>query len=109
MEFAQIAEVRNEIYTYVGGRKLTDFCFVGIQEFFKDDLTDLAQMLNWPEIQISYENRNKNQDYKSLVKSIQNNWKIVQKLTILNSEDFKLYQAAFELRNKRRGLSNSLE
>ncbi|HLO48365.1 MAG TPA: DUF4214 domain-containing protein, partial [Kamptonema sp.] len=63
LEFAQIPEVRNEMSTYVGGRNLTDFYFVGIQEFFKDDLTDLAKMLNWPEFQITYENTNKHREY----------------------------------------------
>ncbi len=59
VEFAKIPQLRNEMSQYVGGRNLTDFYFVGIQGFFKDDLTNLCQMLNWPEIQITYENTNK--------------------------------------------------
>jgi hypothetical protein len=102
VEFAKIPEIRNEMSTYVGGRNLTDFYFVGIQEFFKDDLTDLATMLNWPEFQITYENSNKHPDYTSLVTSIQADDNIMKQLIALNSEDLNLYQTALSLRKERK-------
>lgn len=109
MEFANIPDVRNEMSVYIGGRNLKDFYFVGIQGFFKDDLRDLATMLNWPEIQITYENKNKYDDYNSLVKSILNDSDIMKALITLNREDLELYQTALNLRVKRKELLNSLE
>ncbi|MDF0556094.1 DUF4214 domain-containing protein [Kamptonema sp. UHCC 0994] len=102
VEFAQIPEIRNEMSTYIGGRNLTDFYFVGIQEFFKDDLIDLAKMLNWPEFQITYENKNKHQDYNFLLRSIQADSNIMKQLIALNSEDLRLYQTALDMRLKRK-------
>lgn len=108
VEFAKIPQLRNEMSQYVGGRKITDFDFVGIQAFFKDDLTDIAEMLNWPEIQITHENTNKYDGYNSLVKSILKDTEIVNELRHLNREDLELYQTALDMRAKRKGISNSL-
>ncbi|MEG4445336.1 DUF4214 domain-containing protein [Microcoleus sp. AT9_B5] len=108
VEFAKIPQLRNEMSQYVGGRNLTDFYFVGIQGFFKDDLTNLAEMLNWPEISITYENTNKHKGYNSLVKSILYDSHIMNELIHLNREDLELYQTALHLRAKRKGISNSL-
>ncbi|MEP6519012.1 DUF4214 domain-containing protein [Microcoleus vaginatus] len=107
VEFAKIPQLRNEMSQYVGGRNLTDFYFVGIQGFFKDDLTNLAEMLNWPEISITYENTNKHKGYNSLVKSILYDSHIMNELIHLNREDLELYQTALHLRAKRKGISNS--
>ncbi|MEG4807799.1 DUF4214 domain-containing protein [Microcoleus sp. F8-D3] len=108
VEFAKIPQLRNEMSQYVGGRNLTDFYFVGIQGFFKDDLTNLGEMLNWPEISITYENTNKHKGYNSLVKSILYDSHIMNELIHLNREDLELYQTALHLRAKRKGISNSL-
>jgi hypothetical protein len=108
VEFANIPDVRNEMSLYVGGRNLKDFYWVGIQEFFKDDLRDLGKMLNWPEIQITYENKNQYDDYNYLVKSLLNDSDIMNYLITLYREDIELYQAALDLRVKRKQLLNSL-
>jgi hypothetical protein len=108
VEFANLPDVRNEMSVYIGGRNLKDFYFVGIQEFFKEDLIDLATMLNWPEIQITYENKNKYDDYNYLVKSILDDSDIMKALITLNCEDLELYQAALDVRVKRKQLLNSL-
>ncbi|UNU26023.1 DUF4214 domain-containing protein [Microcoleus vaginatus] len=108
VEFAKIPQLRNEMSQYVGGRNLTDFYFVGIQGFFKDDLTELGEMLNWPEISITYENTNKHNGYNSVVKSIMYDSHIMNELIHLNREDLELYQTALYLRAKRKGISNSL-
>jgi hypothetical protein len=107
VEFAKIPRLRNEMSQYVGGRNLTDFYFVGIQAFFKDDLTELGELLNWPEIPITYENTNKYKGYNSLVKSILYDSKIMNELIHLNREDWELYQTALHLRAQRKGISNS--
>ncbi|MEG5036260.1 DUF4214 domain-containing protein [Microcoleus sp. AT3-D2] len=107
VEFAKIPQLRNEMSQYVGGRNLTDFYFVGVQGFFKDDLTELSKMLNWPEISITYENTNKHKGYNSLVNSILYDSHIMNELIHLNREDLELYQTALHLRAKRKGISNS--
>ena len=40
------------------GLSLNDFFFVGIQDFFEEDLKDLAQMLNWNICLAFHNNRN---------------------------------------------------
>ncbi|MEG3989152.1 DUF4214 domain-containing protein [Microcoleus sp. S28C3] len=109
VEFAKIPEIRNEMSIYIGGRNLNNFYFVGIQEFFNDDLTDLAQMLNWPEIKITYENKNKYEGYNYVAKSILKDSDIMNELITLNREDLELYQTALDQRAKRKQLLNSLE
>ncbi len=108
VEFANIPDVRNEMSLYIGGRNLKDFYWVGIQEFFKDDLRDLGKMLNWPEIPITYENKNQYDDYNYLVKGLLNDSDIMNYLITLYREDIELYQAALDLRVKRKQLLNSL-
>jgi hypothetical protein len=108
VEFAKIPQLRNEMSQYVAGRNLSDFYFVGIQAFFQDDLTDIGEMLKWPEIQITHENTNKYDGYNSLVKSILKDSEIVNELRHLNAEDWELYQTALDMRAKRKGISNSL-
>lgn len=102
VEFAKIPEIRNEMSTYIGGRNLTDFYFVGIQDFFKDDLKDLAKMLNWQGFHITYENKNKHPNYNFLMTSIQADSNIMKQLIALNIEDLNLYKTALELRLKRK-------
>ncbi|MEG4166780.1 MULTISPECIES: hypothetical protein [unclassified Microcoleus] len=89
--------------------KLTDFYFVGIQEFFIDDLNDLKKMLGWPTLKVSVANQNFHEDYQTKVMDILNNQSLVKKIVAIQSADMKLYQKALSLRYQRKGLSNYLE
>ena len=53
--------------------KLTDFYFVGIREFFKNDLNDLKNMLDWPRVKVSVANQNYYNDNQAKVMDILNN------------------------------------
>ncbi|MDE5095791.1 MAG: sulfotransferase family 2 domain-containing protein, partial [Trichodesmium sp. St11_bin5] len=52
-EFAQIPENQNIMSVYLRDMKLEDFFFVGIQEFFEEDLQQLKNLLFWPDVTVS--------------------------------------------------------
>lgn len=89
--------------------KLTDFYFVGIQEFFLDDLNDLKNNLGWPPLKVTTLNRNSYENYQHRVREILTNQSLVKKIVALNSQDMELYQEALRLRSQRRGLSSCIE
>lgn len=89
--------------------KLTDFYFVGIQEFFRDDLNDLKKKLGWPTIKVKVANRNSYDNYQDKVMDILNNKSLIKKIVALNSRDMNLYNEALTLRTERKGLSNCIE
>lgn len=88
---------------------LTDFTYVGIQDFFKEDLQELRSLLRWPEVKGGIHNQNKHLDYEEKVKHILSDRRLIGKIVSLNREDMQLYQEALNLRAKRKGLSNSLQ
>ena len=92
------------------GMKLTDFYFVGIQEFFRDDLKDMKNNLGWStKIQIPLANRNSYDKYQDQLREILNNKSLIKKIVDINSADMELYQKALRLRVERKGLSNYIE
>ncbi|KOR35683.1 hypothetical protein AM228_16610 [Planktothricoides sp. SR001] len=109
-EFINCKQTQNRISIYYcQGINLENFQFVGIQEFFREDLRELQNLLNWPEVKVTPSNRNTYPDYEDLVKSILSDRRLIGRIVSLNSADMELYQAALNLRAKRKGLSNSLQ
>jgi ubiquinone/menaquinone biosynthesis C-methylase UbiE len=109
-EFIDLQDAQNDISRcYFQGINLENFQFIGIQEFFREDLWELQQLLNWPEVKVTPSNRNTYPDYEDLVKSILSDRRLIGKIVSLNSADMELYQNALNLRAKRKGLSNSLQ
>lgn len=94
---------------FAKGMKLTDFYFVGIQEFFLEDLTYLKSNLGWNQFKIMTINRNLYENYQDKVMDILTNKSLVKNIVALNSADMELYQKALNLRVQREGLSNALE
>ncbi len=102
IEFAEKPEMQNIIKSkYVQEQKLTDFYFVGIQEFFREDLHELKVMLNWPEYQLETQNTNPYPEYKSLLEEVLSNQEILGKISAINQEDIELYREALSLRETR--------
>jgi len=101
-QFIEIPETQNySSKFYCQGMKLEDFYFVGIQEFFEDDLKELRALLNWPEIKLGKKvNENKYSNYAESVKELLSDTKLIKKIVSLNREDMEQYQLAFELRAK---------
>ncbi len=89
--------------------KLTDFYFVGIQEFFIDDLNDLKKKLGWPTLQVTISNRNSYENYQDKVMDILTNQSLIKNIVSLNSADMDIYQEALSLRSQRKGLSSFIE
>lgn len=94
---------------FVKRMKLTDFYFVGIQEFFLEDLTHLKNNLGWNQFKIMTINRNRYDNYQDKVMDILKNKSLVENIVAVNSADMELYQEALSLRVQREGLSNALE
>ena len=88
---------------------LTDFYFVGVQEFFQDDLAELKQMLGWADFKREVFNQNKYPNYLENLKEALEDEKLLNKLIAMNRPDLELYQTALDLRAKRKKLSNSWE
>jgi SAM-dependent methyltransferase len=101
-EFSDQPEVRNILYRDTSGKKLSDFYFVGLQEFFQEDLAELKSMLGWANFRNSYENLNPNPKYHEDIQKVFANQKIIDKLVENNQQDLALYQEALNLRANRR-------
>ncbi|NEQ74825.1 MAG: methyltransferase domain-containing protein [Okeania sp. SIO2C9] len=106
IEFAEKPEMQNVIKSkFVQEQKLTEFDFVGIQEFFPEDLHELKLILNWPDYKLETQNTNPYPEYKSLLEEVLSNQKIVNKISAINQEDIELYREALSLRENRRKTS----
>lgn len=88
---------------------LTDFYFVGVQEFFQDDLAELKQLLGWPDFKMEVFNQNKYPNYREHLQKALADKNTLKKLTEITSKDMEIYQAALDLRAKRKGLSSSFQ
>ncbi|UNU24589.1 glycosyltransferase [Microcoleus vaginatus] len=105
VEFAEMPENQNVISEYLRGIEITDFFFIGIQEFFQDDLNNLKEILDWPELEIGWNNKNKYQGYHTYVNKVLGDKNMVAKLAALNSDDIEVYQTALNLRQKRKAIT----
>lgn len=98
VQFAEIPAMRNLMYKATGDKPLSSFYFVGLQEFFAEDVERLSNNLGWSNFKINYQQKNQYPKYQSEVEEILNNPTIIKKLTLLNSLDQILYQTALNLR-----------
>ncbi len=107
IDFAERPEMQNSLAeNYLKNQSLTDFYFVGLQEFFQEDVTQLSQMLNWPEAEFEMKNKNPYPEYDALLKELLSQTKVIDKITALNKKDLELYQQALSLREGRIKKSN---
>lgn len=104
IKFAQIPMMRNILSNfYLKGITLQDYDFIGIQEFFSEDLEYLKDLFGW-----SYDekpaqiNKNKERKYDKKRQSIHSDTKTIETLTDLNREDVDIYHEALQLREKTR-------
>ena len=102
LEFAELPGIRNIVADFIGENQLSDFYFVGIQEFFESDLEDIIRMMEWSKFSVSVNNKNTFPEYDNQFKKILDDSEIVKKLAQSNSLDMELYQEALNLRAKRR-------
>ncbi|MEG4938974.1 sulfotransferase family 2 domain-containing protein [Microcoleus sp. F4-D5] len=102
-QFAEIPGRQNVLNQYC---KLDrDYFFIGIQEFFDDDITDLTNLLHWPKIELEQVNETTHPKYKHDLKALLCDKKLISKIVSLNQKDMELYQSCLELRAKRKRMS----
>lgn len=93
---------------YAGGMSLSQFNFVGIQEFFSEDLSELTQKLG-KQVEETIHNKNGYPAYKEKVKEILEDKKLITRMVELKSKDLQLYHLALKMRAERKGKSNYLQ
>ncbi|GEM_PF-567943 len=101
LEFSQLDDIKNLVTRFLNSRKVTDFHFVGIQEFFQEDLIDLKRQLGWGEFNIEHTNKNTYSNYEKNLESILSDEKLISKLEEINTQDIEFYQAALKAREER--------
>jgi len=104
VQFSELPEMQNYITSFfIGEMKITDFYFVGIQSFFKEDLKELSVELGWPELKaIAKINPNTYPGYKERSQELLKNSRVIARLEYLNRQDMELYEQALKYRQKRR-------
>jgi len=102
VEFAELPGVQNIVGNYIGKNQLSDFYFVGIQEFLESDLEELKMMMEWSELSFPISNLNTLPENEEQFRKILDDGEIVKKLAQSNNLDMELYQEALDLRGKRR-------
>lgn len=103
VEFAKQVGMFNVLSGFTEGLSLVDFYFVGIQEYFVDDLRDLAMMMGWQQFDVvgSF-NHNPHREYKSCRLDVLADIEIMRELFSILSQEVEIYQKALYLREKRR-------
>lgn len=101
VEFARLPTMQNRITNiFMKDMELSDFYFIGIQEFFEEDIRQLGEMMGWKDLKIESVNINQHPEYKNFINNIDK--KTYEYLISLNKKDMLLYESALELRNKRK-------
>lgn len=101
LEFAQLEEMQNHTLKFCPGKKADDFDFVGLQEFFLEDLKILQNILIWPDFNVDYINKNPDPHYTKLLQEILGDHYLIKKLEDINHEEILFYQESINARNKR--------
>ena len=98
LEFAELPTMQNRMSRiFFRDVDINHFYFIGIQEFFEDDLAKLAVLMDWPRVTMPIVNRTNTLGYSSF----DTDKSLMEKLAFLNKEDIGLYQTALKLREGR--------
>ena len=109
LEFAEQPLARNIQSGQILGKELTKFAFVGLQEFYSEDLAELQERMGWTAVSGNVENMNPHPHYYQELQSIISDSLVIKQLAALNQEDMELYQEAMSLRAARRQESLPLQ
>ncbi|MCB0704754.1 MAG: sulfotransferase family 2 domain-containing protein [Saprospiraceae bacterium] len=94
LEYAQSEINQNRMSKFLEGIELEELFFIGIQDYFAEDLQFIAQKLQWPPIQeLKYNITGRKNDQVSPEER--------QQIADLNQKDVALYEKALSLRSKR--------
>ncbi|MDD5033481.1 MAG: Wzt carbohydrate-binding domain-containing protein [Methylococcaceae bacterium] len=101
-DFIQRQDITNEQAALLTGKNLTDYFFIGVQEFYAVDFHDLSTSLKWPDVKIDRTNVNLNGRYRNEVQRIISSRNVMKELISRNHDDMELYSEVMFLRAKRR-------
>ncbi len=109
LEFAELTAIKYwSAPSIISEMKLSDFYFVGIQDFFKEDMEDLKRKLGWPEIEVPVFNENPYPEYQKHLQEMLDDSNLMNDLEHILSAELELYQEALNLRKKRREESKAI-
>lgn len=115
LELAEHPKMKNQMMTsFVGKQSLQSYYFIGIQEFFTEDLLELSSYLNWPKAVVHpfsqlTSNKNPNPRYFQYVNEVLSDRPLVSRLMQALEADCELYQMALEMRANRRNESKFMQ
>lgn len=109
LEFSKLPAMQNFQSKKLQGMNLKEFDFVGLQEFYAEDLKDLKTLMGWSDFTMSVQNSNQYPDYYQKLQEILNDYQLMNQLAIVNSKDMELYQEALNLRVERRKESKFIQ
>ena len=94
IEYASRDENRNRMSKFLKGISTDELFFVGMQEYFEQDIMRLGRMLDWPDITIPVINKSPNRNDQKILSA--QTRKIIEDLNVL---DLQLYKSVMERRN----------
>ena len=95
IEYSRAEINRNRQSKFLNGCHLEKFDFVGIHEFFEEEVIRLSKVLNWKNVpEILY--HNKTQVNRPVITK-----EILDEIYALNMEDVRLYEEALKIRNNK--------
>jgi len=97
IEYARVDVNCNRMSKFLKGIELEELAFVGIQEYFDEDLLYLSQLLGLTNIESLKENVTNNP--RRVFNEI--NKEVIDEIKELNIEDIELYEKGLSLRKKR--------
>lgn len=92
IEYARAEINRNRQAKFLAGRNAETFDFIGIQEYFDDEIKRLAAVLEWKSLPKSL-HHNKTSMEAAVIPE-----EVLQEIRALNMEDMKLYEEALRMR-----------
>ena len=98
IEYARNEISRNRMYKFLDGMPPEKFHFIGIQEHYKEDLTDMMKHLGikkYHDFHVNVTDKKREVSEEAL-----------KEIKALNSLDVALYEEALRLRNLRKGISD---
>lgn len=102
VEFAERPEVQNILAAnFLKNQSLKDFYFVGIQEFFREDLIQLERVLKWQTYELEDKNKNPYPEYELLLEKLLASPEVIRKIRNLNREDIEIYTEGLNRREER--------
>ena len=89
--FIEIEQFINQQTAFLAGKDLNSYFFIGVQEFWGEDIAELSGKMNWSSSLLIQDNVNKNPNYHEELSLLIRDERLVKKIISLNEEDMELY------------------